>query len=70
VDISLDEDVDTTNSVELHLLVLVLAPVTHANQVSTTGVVLLVAFGQNGVGGKSRTQAATTVRFNPGVVVD
>jgi hypothetical protein len=70
VNVSLDEDVDTTNAVKLDLLVLVLAPVTHANQVCAASVVLLVAFGQDGVGVQSLAQTACLVGFDPRVVVD
>lgn len=45
VDIGLDKDVNTANAVKLHLLVLVLAPVAHADEVGAAGIVLLVAFG-------------------------
>jgi hypothetical protein len=34
----LDEDVDTTNSVKLHLIVLVVPPVAHADQVGAASV--------------------------------
>jgi len=57
VHISLDEDVDATNAVKLHLLVLVLAPVTHANQVCAAGVILLIAFGQDDIRVKGLLQA-------------
>lgn len=70
VNISLDEDVDTTNAVKLNLLILVLSPVTHADQVCAASVVLLVAFSQNSVGVQSFAQAAALVGFDPGVVVD
>ena len=70
VNVSLDEDVDTTNAVKLDLLVLVLAPVTHANQVCAASVVLLVAFGQDGVGVQGLAQTAGLVGFDPRIVVD
>lgn len=70
VDIGLDEDVDTTDTIELNLLVLVLAPVTHADQVGTASVILLVTFGEDSVGVESGTKAAGLVRVDPRVVVD
>lgn len=70
MNVGLDEDVDTTNSIKLHLLVLVLSPVTHADQVLPTSVVLLVAFSQDGIGVQSLAQAAGLVGFDPRVVVD
>jgi hypothetical protein len=42
MDIGLDQNVDTTNAVELDLLILVLPPVTHLSHVGTSSVVLLV----------------------------
>lgn len=70
VNVSLDEDVDTTNAVQLDLFVLVLAPVAHANQVCAAGVVLLIAFGEDGVGVQSLAQTAGLVGFNPRVVIN
>jgi hypothetical protein len=70
VNIGLDENVDTTNAVKLDLLILVLSPVTHADQVCAASVVLLVTFSQNSVGVQSLAQAAALVGFDPRVVVD
>lgn len=70
MNIGLDENVDTANAVKLHFLILVLSPVTHADQVCPTSVVLLVAFSQDGVGVQSFAQAAALVGFDPRVVVD
>lgn len=68
--ISLHEDVDTANTVELNFLILVLSPVTHANQVSATSVVLLVAFSQNSIRVESLPKPASLVRFDPRIVVN
>lgn len=70
VNVGLDEDVDATNAVKLDLLVLVLPPVTHADQICAAGVVLLVAFGEDGIGVKGGTEAAGLLGVNPRVVID
>lgn len=57
----LDEDVDATNAVKLNLLILVLPPVTHANQVGTASVVLLITLSQNSVGVQALAQTAAFV---------
>lgn len=49
MNISLDDNVHATNPIKLDLLVLVLPPVTHADQVSPASVVLLITFCQNSV---------------------
>lgn len=70
MNIGLDENVDTTNTIKLNLLILVLSPIAHADQVGSTSVVLLVTLGKDSVGVESLTQAAGLVGFDPGVVVD
>lgn len=70
VHIGLDEDVDATNAVKLHLLVLVLPPVSHADQVCAAGVVFLVTLGENGVRVQGLLQAAGLVRLDPRIVVN
>lgn len=70
MDISLDNNVHTTNSIKLNLFVLVLSPVAHADEVRPTRVILLVAFRQNDVGVQVRPQPAALVGLDPGVVVD
>ena len=70
MNIGLDEDVDTTNAIKLHLLVLVLSPVTHADQICPASVVFLVALGQNGVRRQGLAQATGLVGFDPRVVVN
>lgn len=49
MNISLDDNVHTTNSIKLNLLVLVLPPVTHADQICPAGVIFLVALRQDNV---------------------
>lgn len=44
MDIGFDEDVDTTDAVQLDLGVLVLSPVAHTRHVGATSIVLLVAY--------------------------
>ena len=49
MDISLDNDIDTTNPVEFDLFILVVSPVAHADKVGAAGLEFLVAFGQDGI---------------------
>jgi hypothetical protein len=70
VDIGLDQNVDTTNAIQLNFLVLVLSPVTHANEISAASVVLLVSFGQDDVRIQGLAQTASLVGLDPRVVVN
>lgn len=70
VNVRLDKNVNTTNSVQLNLFILVLPPITQLNQVSTAGVKLLVALSQDRVFRERLAQFASFVGFNPRVVVD
>lgn len=70
MDISLDNNVHTANTIELNLFILVVSPVTHADEVGPAGVVLLVAFRQNGVRIQSCPQSTALVGLDPGVVVN
>lgn len=49
VNVRLDKNVNTADSVQLNLFVLVLPPITQLNQVSTAGVKLFVALSQDRV---------------------
>lgn len=44
MNISLYNNVDTTNTIELYLLILVVAPITHLGHVLAPSVVLLVTY--------------------------
>ena len=46
MNISLDQNVDTTNAVKLNLLILVIAPVTEPGHVSATSLELRVTYQQ------------------------
>lgn len=70
MDISLDDNVHTTNAIELNLFILVISPVTHGGEVGPAGGVFLVAFCQNRVGVKSRPQPAALVGLDPRIVVN
>lgn len=70
MDISLDDNVHTTNAIELNLFILVISPVTHGGEVGPAGGVFLVAFRQNRVGVQSRPQPAALVGLDPGIVVN
>lgn len=70
VDVGLDENVDTANTVQIDFFILVLSPVTHADQICTAGVVFFVTFGENGIGVERGAEATGLVGFDPGVVVD
>lgn len=47
--VSFDENVYSTDAIELYFLVLVLAPITHAGHVFSPCVILLVPLGQDDV---------------------
>lgn len=70
VNVGLDEDVDATNAVKLNLFILVLAPVTHADQICAAGIVLLVTFSEDDIGVEGCTEALGLLGVDPGVVVD
>ena len=68
--VGLDKNTDAANTIELNLLVLISAPVTHLGHVVAAGLVLLVAFGEDNVITKGFTKLPALVRLNPGVVID
>lgn len=70
MNVGLDENVDTTNAVQLNLFILVFSPVTHANHVLSASVILLVALGQDSIGVEGLAESSSLVGFDPGVVVD
>lgn len=47
MNVSLDENVDAADAIELKLLILVVSPVTHASHVCPARVVLLVSYSQS-----------------------
>jgi len=70
VDIRLDEDVDSTDSVKLNLLILVLPPVSQLDKVGAASVIFLVSFSQNRILVKGFPEFATLVGLDPRVVVN
>lgn len=70
MNISLDDNVHTTNSIKFNLFVLVLSPVTHADKVRPACVIFAIAFRQNNIGVKFRSKFAALVGLNPRVVVN
>lgn len=70
MNIGLDDNINTTNTVELNFYILVVPPVTHSNEILTTGVVFLVTFRQNCVRVQRRAKSTCLVGFNPRIVVN
>lgn len=68
--IRFDNDINTSNTVELDLLVLVCAPVAHSCHVCAAGFVFFVAFGEDDVFVEGGCELETALGFDPGVVVD
>lgn len=61
MDIGFDQNVHATNTIQVHLLIFVLPPVTEFHQVCAAGIVLLVALGEDGVFWKRFGQPAALV---------
>jgi hypothetical protein len=47
MNICLDDNVNATNTIQLHLVVFVISPVTHLGHIGPTGIVLLVSYSRN-----------------------
>lgn len=70
MDISLDQDVDSANSVKFNLFVLVIPPVAHGHEVLSPGVILLITLGQNSIRIQRLSQPPAFFGLDPGVVVN
>lgn len=70
VNVCFDQNVDTTDAVKLNLLVLVLPPVTHSNEVFPTRIIFLISLSENSVRVQSLSQPAAFVGFDPRIVVN
>jgi hypothetical protein len=69
MNISLNEDVDATNTIQCHLLVFVVPPVSHARHIFTARIVLLVALGKDHVLVERSCQPAALIALYPGIIV-
>jgi hypothetical protein len=65
VNIRFDENIDTTNTIELDLLIWVLVAVSHQSHVLALGVVLCIALGENSVLGKAGRKLQSLWRLLP-----
>ena len=70
MDVRLDDDVDTTDTIKLYLHIFVVSPVSLADKIRATGVVFGVPFRQDRVWVKFLAQSSALVRFDPGIVVN
>lgn len=70
VNIGLHNDVDSSDTVELNLLIGVLGTRSHGGHVLTLGVVLLVSLSENSVLGEASRKSKSLGGFLPGVVVE
>lgn len=70
MNISLDDDVHTTDSIKFNLFVLVFSPVTHTDKVCPACIIFAIAFRQNDVWVYFRSKFAALVGLDPRVVVN
>jgi len=65
VDIRFDDDIDTTDTIELDLRVWAIGAASHHGHVVALGIVLCVALGENSVLGKAGRKRETLPRLLP-----
>lgn len=69
MNISLNQNVDTTYSIKLNLLVFVFSPITHLSHVCTTSLVFFVTFRKNNIFIETGGQFSSLIRLDPRIVI-
>ena len=69
MNITFHENIDTSNSIQLNLLIFIVPPVTHFRHISPPRVILFVTFCKDDVFIEACCQSAPLLRFNPRVIV-
>lgn len=65
-----DNDIDTSDTIQFHLFILVFAPITKGNEVFPSGVEFLVSLNENRVFVQAISELECLLRFNPRIIVD
>lgn len=70
VDIGLDNDIDASDTIQFHLLVLVFPPIAKGNKVFSSRVEFLVSLHEDGVFIQGISELKCFFRFDPRIIVD
>ena len=70
MNICFDNDVDATNTIKIDLFVFVVSPIAHSCHVLSASIVLFVALGKDNIFIQARSQSATFIGLDPGIVIE
>ena len=70
MNVSLDKNIDTADSIKIELFVFVISPISFSCHVVSAGIILFVTFSEHNVSVKGFGQSSALVGFDPRIVIE